>query len=602
MHIIGRRARSIAHVPWVVLALVVGGIVIVGTEQASGTRDLVRVPAPIGPGGTAQELYTGSHALLIGVSTYDVPSAWAPLESIPGELDQVEAALTGSGFRVERLMNPTGVELRRRVEEFIARYGYTPGNRLLFFFSGHGYTLDKGARGYFVPRDGPDPLRDERTFRATALPMQQVATWAQDLVARHALFSFDSCFSGTIFRTRDRPIPQRITELTAKPVREFMSAGGAGEPVPARSVYTPLFIRGLRGDADLDQDGFVTGIELGNFVQREVIAYRTGQTPQFGKIRDPGLDEGDIVFVVPDLARGSAGGRTPVAVPLARRWAFATRPSDDRVGTVTAQAAALLREQGLGLIFEQASAVANPVWVRPSLVVTSALERRSSGAAGPIGDLPPVRRAAHVNVQELVTKTALGRESTSRLEALRKQLKEAPPADATKRLDAYNRQLTNEFTDAIRQHLEALARGADLDAIFSSADSGLIFASALLEITAPLARMMDGQAPSAPAVPDLRQVAYLDLQRVAAGSALGRRYRQQMNELVQRKASQSDIAALQALLQKSFQQALTPVLNAYCADWQIDLLFSQADAGLLAADPSLDVTDAVIRALDAVQR
>jgi TPR repeat protein len=281
-------------------ALVVGLTTVLSSAQTSDTRRLTRVPAPIGAAGERAELYTGSFALLVGIGSYD-STAWSRLDSIAGELAEVGKALREVGFEsVEQSVSPTGQELRRVVEDFIRRHGYAPGNRLLFYFAGHGHTLDNGERGYFVPRDAPDPRSDEAGFRATALSMQQVATWAQDLVAKHAMFVFDSCFSGTIFRTRSSPeTPPRISALTAKPVREFLSAGQANEPVPARSTFSPVFVRGLRGAADLDQDGYVTGMELGNYVYREVITYRTGQTPQFGKIRDVRYDEGDVVFAVP---------------------------------------------------------------------------------------------------------------------------------------------------------------------------------------------------------------------------------------------------------------------------------------------------------------
>jgi hypothetical protein len=240
----------------------------------------------------------------------------------------LEDALKAQGFdAVQRVTNPTGAELDRAIDEFIDRYGFTPGNRLFFFFAGHGYTLDNGERGFFVPRDAPDPVRDEPGFRRVALSMQRVATWAQEITARHALFAFDSCFSGAIFRTRERNAPQRISASTAQPVREFISAGGAGEPVPAQSVFTPLFVRGLNGAADLDADGFVTGTELGNFVQREVIEYRTGQTPQFGKIRDVRFDQGDIVFLPP---RTGSPAVAPAAVP---RAAATAKPAPGPAGT-----------------------------------------------------------------------------------------------------------------------------------------------------------------------------------------------------------------------------------------------------------------------------
>jgi hypothetical protein len=44
----------------------------------------------------------------------------------------------------------------------------------------------------------------------------------------------------------------------------------------------------------------VTGTELGTFLQYKVINYSyETQHPQFGKIRNPNLDKGDFIFVLP---------------------------------------------------------------------------------------------------------------------------------------------------------------------------------------------------------------------------------------------------------------------------------------------------------------
>jgi TPR repeat protein len=270
------------------------------TLLAQGSDRGIRVLAPVGRGGERIELYSGSYALIVGVNQYDARGIWPSLDSVPREIADVEAVLREMGFSTERLVNPTGDQLRSAVPDFIRKYGYNANARLLFFFAGHGYTLDGGERGYFLPRDTPDPKLDEPGFRRIAVSMQLVSTWATDLTAKHALFVFDSCFSGSIFRTRSTPALERISAMTARPVREFIAAGSAFETVPARSIFTPVFVRGLRGAADLDRDGFVTGTELGNYVQGEVIAYaKGGQTPQFGKIRDPQFDQGDFVFAVP---------------------------------------------------------------------------------------------------------------------------------------------------------------------------------------------------------------------------------------------------------------------------------------------------------------
>ena len=269
-----------------------------GELSAQDTRGL-RVVQVTTRRGKRVDLYKGSYALLIGVSDYT--AGWPDLESIPGELDRLEAALRRKGFSVTRVRNPNARQLRRAFDDFIDAHGFDPENRLLFFYSGHGYTRTTGGRrkGYLVPTDAPNPNRDLKNFNRRALTMTYVLAMARRIEAKHALFLFDSCFSGTIFRARALPVPRYITNKTAKPVRQFITAGSAGEEVPAKSVFLPSFIRAIEGEGDTNRDGYVTGSELGEFLNQRVLSYDTGQTPQYGKIRDPDLDEGDFVFLAP---------------------------------------------------------------------------------------------------------------------------------------------------------------------------------------------------------------------------------------------------------------------------------------------------------------
>ncbi|MGD9212008.1 MAG: caspase family protein [Desulfobacteraceae bacterium] len=252
-------------------------------------------------GGDAQnpfsDLYSNSYALVIGVSRYT--AGWPNLESIPVEIETVENALRKHDFVVNLTFNPTSKELKTAFDQFINDHGFDRNNRLLFFFSGHGYSRHNGTKGYLVPADAPDPRTDTKAFLRKAIAMSQVLEWARRIESKHALFVFDSCFSGTIFKSKSLPeFPPHITDFTSEPVRQFISAGSAGEQVPAKSVFAPSFIRALRGEADLNRDNFVTGTELGMYLHQKVLSYRSGQTPQYGKIRDPELDEGDIVFSI----------------------------------------------------------------------------------------------------------------------------------------------------------------------------------------------------------------------------------------------------------------------------------------------------------------
>ncbi len=245
------------------------------------------------------QLYRGSYALVIGVSDYQ-DNAWVDLGSVKADVDAVRETLQEHGFAVQTVINPTESVLLDRINEFIDAYGYEQENRLLFYYAGHGHTQERNGRkfGYLVPADAPNPFENEKEFFRKSLKMEQIISWAKQIESKHALFMFDSCFSGSVLQSRAVTVPEDISYLTAKPVRQFISAGSANQTVPAISVFRPLFIRGINGQADLDQDGYVTGVELGMYLQKQVPRYQTGQTPQYGKILDPYLDEGNFVFEV----------------------------------------------------------------------------------------------------------------------------------------------------------------------------------------------------------------------------------------------------------------------------------------------------------------
>nr|VFJ48670.1 MAG: Formylglycine-generating enzyme, required for sulfatase activity, contains SUMF1/FGE domain [Candidatus Kentron sp. DK] len=194
----------------------------------------------------------------------------------------------------------------------------------LFFFSGHGHTRDNGNKGYLVPVDAPNPNRDEKGFVRKAFAMVDVLALARRIESRHALFLFDSCFSGTVFKQKALPRQKTaITRSMAGKVRQFITAGAAGEEVPARSTFTPAFVDAIaEGKADLYPDGYVTGTELGFYLQSEVPRY-VRQSPQFGKIRDYELSRGDFVFVS-GTKRGDGAAHTdpPVAEAFALEIAF----------------------------------------------------------------------------------------------------------------------------------------------------------------------------------------------------------------------------------------------------------------------------------------
>ena len=131
---------------------------------------------------------------MIGVSDYT--AGWPDLESVPDDIKSVSQALEKHNFHVVQVLNPTKKKLTAAFTEFIDNYGYNQDNRLLFYYSGHGYTKKVYERntGYLVPRDAPDPNQDSTGFSQKALQMSQILAWAKQIEAKHAIFLFDSCF------------------------------------------------------------------------------------------------------------------------------------------------------------------------------------------------------------------------------------------------------------------------------------------------------------------------------------------------------------------------------------------------------------------------
>jgi hypothetical protein len=267
------------------------------------------------PGGSPIISYGISQALVIWSGNYRNPF-WKKLNNIRGEADQVEAALQRQGFQVTMVANPTSAGLRKAMEDFIEKYGYRPDARLVFYIAGHGWTRNNDL-GYLVPIDAPDAssINGDLEFAKEAVSMEQIMSWSKQMEAKHILFIFDSCFSGSIFKVRSAsPPPRYLERKLSLPVRQFITAGDANEVVPAQSLFTPLLVRGLDGAADLNRDGYITGSELGEYLPEAMATYTSSQNPQYGKIRDPRLDQGDIVF----RALNAAPAADVLAPPQAR--------------------------------------------------------------------------------------------------------------------------------------------------------------------------------------------------------------------------------------------------------------------------------------------
>jgi hypothetical protein len=258
------------------------------------------------PAGSIQ-LYQASYALVIGIDRYT--DGWPALRNAVNDARAVATKLKDHGFEVTLRENLKADDFRKTLREFFARTGRDPEARLLLWYAGHGHTVD--GEGFLVPADAP--RGNDPDFLVDALPLRDFGSLVRLAKSKHVLSIFDACFAGTVFEARGGVPTAAITSKTTKPVRQFITSGDAGQQVRDDGSFREYFLRALSGDekADFNDDGYVTGEELGLFLsQRMTSLTQASQTPKSGKLHDVRYNQGDFVFALErpaDVAAPASG-------------------------------------------------------------------------------------------------------------------------------------------------------------------------------------------------------------------------------------------------------------------------------------------------------
>lgn len=254
--------------------------------------------------------YDKSYALVVGIDKYPSPD-WPDLNYARNDAEAVAAFLRMQGFEVSALYdeNATKSAIISKLQNDFARRVHS-NDRILFFFAGHGYTEELGGKdwGYIVP------YHSQRASSAGYISMEEIRTLAEKMgTAKHQLYIMDSCYGG-LLGTRgvgvDENIPNYLEEVTKRPARQIITAGGKDQSVLDKgagehSVFTGNLLEALeKGFADLNADGFITFAELSAYLlPRASNAY---QTPAAASL--PGHGLGEFVFTSPQGGRISPPG------------------------------------------------------------------------------------------------------------------------------------------------------------------------------------------------------------------------------------------------------------------------------------------------------
>lgn len=285
-------------------------------------------------GGLLGVVATGTMAedrvLLVGVSNYKY--LWPQLDGPVQDLKRMRSLLEGDwGFRADQIRTLSDRQATRAAvlaafDDWLIA-GTRPGDRVLFYFGGHGaFQPDQPGGDEADHRDETLLVYDSRRERETGqwhdlIVDDEVQQRLEQLRDRQVTVIVDSCHSGTVTRgvrmSGDRSpfrTPRSVGEhpversrgrrsahqrengfVPARPGMVVFSAVAADQEAmeemganPPGGVFTRRFVRGLaERAADADRDGEVSYAELLDYLQRESAAYcerdpycTAGLTPQ----------------------------------------------------------------------------------------------------------------------------------------------------------------------------------------------------------------------------------------------------------------------------------------------------------------------------------
>jgi len=249
------------------------------------------------------DIYDNSWALIVGINDYD--NVRDLHYAVEDALAIKNMFINAYGFprdNVRVLINgeATQTNIKKELQTLVKSVG--PNDRVVFYFAGHGQTealgIKGGHEGFLIPSDGS--LED---LYLTAIPMDELKRISDWSKAKHMLFLVDACYGGlAAMNTRSINVnsPNYLDKITKDISRQIITAGGKEETVIEKddwehSAFTRSLLFGLREKrADYNEDGFITGAEIGMYVQENVtIETENHQTPQIRKFT---TDEGEIIF------------------------------------------------------------------------------------------------------------------------------------------------------------------------------------------------------------------------------------------------------------------------------------------------------------------
>ncbi len=257
-----------------------------------------------------------AYAIVIGIEQYR--------EKLPkADFADRDAKLVGEyltkvlGYPEENVVvrvneKATKTDLEKYVEAWLPNNLEKDGS-VFIYYSGHGAPNPKSGDAYLVPYDG-DPTFVEKT----GYPLKRLYAQLEKLPAKQITVVLDSCFSGaggrSVLAKGAKPMVLSVENAIVAGGKTIVLSASAGDQISSayqeqgHGLLTYFFLKGLKGEGDLNHDGAIDLTELFEYVKPNVqkIArkqYNNEQQPQ--------------LLASPEALR-KGGGRLIEAAPSSR--------------------------------------------------------------------------------------------------------------------------------------------------------------------------------------------------------------------------------------------------------------------------------------------
>ena len=254
---------------------------------------------------TTDKVYDNSWALVVGINDYQNENILNLRYAVEDALSIKNMLINQYGFPRKNVRYLIDQEATRsNILKAMSNLTEAAGenDRVVFYFAGHGETeplgLEEGDMGFLLPFDG-----DIDHLLFSAIDMDNLTKISKLSEAKHMLFLVDACYGGlAAMNTRSikTNTPNYLDKVIKENARQIITAGGKDEQVLEKddwqhSAFTKNILSGLEEKkADSDEDGFITGSELGLYLQRRVsIDTDNFQTPHITRLS---THEGEVIF------------------------------------------------------------------------------------------------------------------------------------------------------------------------------------------------------------------------------------------------------------------------------------------------------------------